>query len=292
MPHIPKGLRMITKAIFPVAGFGTRFLPATKATPKEMLPILDKPLIQYAVNEAIAAGITNLIFVTNNNKRAIEDYFDQNFELEAKLVEKQKLETLQMIKDIIPRHITCTYVRQQEAKGLGHAISCAKHLISSEEFFAVLLADDYIDSPDNPLLKQMTALYEQHQKAVIATTIIPPELTHQYGIVKVDDQFITKIVEKPATHEAPSNQAVLGRYILPGSIFNTLAQTKPGSGGEIQLTDAIARQITKDPYINCPFTGHRFDCGSRVGYLQANIHCALQHPDLKERMNHFIQEQV
>src|SRR5579862_7426757 len=234
----------VTKAVFPVAGFGTRFLPATKANPKEMLPIVDKPLIQYAVEEAVAAGITELIFVTNSSKRAIEDHFDSNFELEMSLQGKGKQELLDIVKGILPDGVSCAYIRQKSPQGLGHAVLCAKQLVMNEAF-AVLLADDLIDGSGQSCLKQMVEKFSKFQSSIIAVEKIAPSETNKYGIVDVNgvDEILTAIhgiIEKPKPEDAPSNLGVVGRYILTPRIFTLLEKTKSGSGGEIQLTDAIA----------------------------------------------------
>lgn len=285
---------MIKKAIFPVAGFGTRFLPATKATPKEMLPIIDKPLIQFAVEEAISAGITELIFVTNYNKRAIEDHFDTHFELESLLKKQGKTSQLKVIQDIVPNHITCTYVRQKEAKGLGHAIACAAHLIQEQEFFAVILADDFIYHPQNSALKQMMALHQTHKASVIASMVVPPDKTSSYGMMALDEQnHITALVEKPEPANSPSQHAVIGRYILKGSLFSKIKALRPGQGNEMQLTDAIATDLNEHPYLSCNFDGRRFDCGSKIGYLEANLyyaHKSIQDPQLKQRLLELIEQ--
>lgn len=274
----------ISKAIFPVAGLGTRFLPATKANPKEMLPIVDKPLIQYAVEEAIAAGITELIFVTNSSKRAIEDHFDSNFELEATLTERGKHDLLNIVRGILPDGVSCAYIRQKSPQGLGHAVWCAKQLVGNEPF-AVLLADDLIDGDHTPCLKQMVEQYQQKPASVIAVEVINPLETQKYGIVDPIQACTTLmqirgIVEKPAPDDAPSNLGVVGRYILTPSIFTELAQTRVGSNGEIQLTDAIARLLATEVVYAYQFSGKRYDCGSKLGYLEATVAYALKHPEL------------
>lgn len=274
----------ISKAIFPVAGLGTRFLPATKANPKEMLPIVDKPLIQYAVEEAIAAGITELIFVTNSSKRAIEDHFDSNFELEAALKERGKSELLEIVRGILPPGISCVYIRQHSPQGLGHAVLCAKQL-NMHEPFAVLLADDLIDSDRQPCLKQMVEVFNAKQASVIAVEQVNPLEIKKYGVVDVanDEELIApilNIVEKPDPNHAPSNLGVVGRYILTPSVFSLLEATRQGSNGEIQLTDAIAQLLTLEPVYAYQFSGKRYDCGSKIGYLEATIAYALKHPEL------------
>lgn len=275
----------VTKAVFPVAGLGTRFLPATKANPKEMLPIVDKPLIQYAVEEAIAAGITELIFVTSSSKRAIEDHFDSNYELEANLIERGKQELLTIVQDILPEGVSCAYIRQKSPRGLGHAVLCAKQLIVNEPF-AVLLADDLIDGQQRSCLQQMLEVFEQTQQTVVAVQKILPAETLRYGIVdaisSAKSMLIRGIVEKPAPEKAPSDLAVVGRYILTPRILTLLETTPQGSGGEIQLTDAIAKLLTEEKVYACRFEGKRYDCGSKIGYLEATVAYALKHPELAE----------
>lgn len=274
----------ITKAVFPVAGLGTRFLPATKANPKEMLPIVDKPLIQYAVEEAIEAGIRELIFVTSSSKRAIEDHFDTNFELEATLEEQGKHDLLNIVKRILPEGVSCAYIRQNSPQGLGHAVLCAKPLLSNEAF-AVLLADDLIDGGAIPCLKQMIEEFTHLQASMVAVQKVQPEETQKYGIVDVvlQDQPLTPIrgiLEKPLKHEAPSDLGVVGRYLLTPKILTLLQNTKKGSGDEIQLTDAIAQLLTEEKVYAYRFRGQRYDCGSKLGYLQATVAYALKHPEL------------
>jgi UTP--glucose-1-phosphate uridylyltransferase len=273
----------IKKAVFPVAGLGTRFLPATKASPKEMMPIVDKPLIQYAVEEAIAAGVTELIFVTGRGKRAIEDHFDRAVELEMELERRQSSALLKMVKDILPANVSCSYVRQTNPLGLGHAVLCAAPLVGDEPF-AVLLADDLI-AAHTPVLKQMVAQFEHYGRAVIAVEKVPRDQTRQYGIVKIKGapsklSAITQIVEKPAPDKAPSNLGVVGRYILPGSIFKHLRALRAGAGKELQLTDAISSLIAVEAAYAYPFEGVRYDCGSKLGYVKANLAFALAHPEI------------
>ena len=275
--------KKIRKAVFPVAGMGTRFLPVTKASPKEMLPIVDKPLIQYAVEEAIAAGITEMIFVTGRNKRAIEDHFDKAYELEAELEARGKTKTLEQLRTILPANITCVYTRQAEALGLGHAVMCAASVVGDEPF-AVILADDLIDAKP-AALKQMVDLYEQHASSVLGVENVPRESTSSYGIVKSQPladrvQRLTGIVEKPKPEEAPSTLAVVGRYILTPRIFRLLEQLKPGAGGEIQLTDGIAALLEYEAIFTYEFDGIRYDCGSKLGYLQATMGYAAKHPEV------------
>ena len=274
----------ITKAVFPVAGIGTRFLPATKANPKEMLPIVDKPLIQYAVEDAVAAGITELIFVTNSSKRAIEDHFDSNFELEATLQERGKHELLDIVRGILPEGVSCAYIRQKSPQGLGHAVLCAKSLVMNEPF-AVLLADDLIDGGSNPCLKQMVDKFARIKSSIVAVEKIAPQETNKYGIVDIasmDEPLaaLRNIVEKPDPSKAPSNLGVVGRYILTPKIFTLLESTNKGSGGEIQLTDAIAKLLAHEQVYAYQFEGKRYDCGSKIGYLEATIAYALKHPEL------------
>jgi UTP--glucose-1-phosphate uridylyltransferase len=276
----------VTKAIFPVAGLGTRFLPATKANPKEMMPIVDKPLIQYAVEDAIAAGITDLIFVTSISKRAIEDHFDTNLELESNLIERGKHDLLELVQRILPEGISCAYVRQKTPLGLGHAVLCAKQLISNEPF-AVVLADDLIDGGNKSCLQQMTDVFQRTQSSVIAVQAIQPSETKKYGVIDFDviEEPTTKIrgiVEKPRPDQAPSNLGVVGRYILTPAIFKHLETTAKGSGGEIQLTDAIAKLLNDESIYALQFQGKRYDCGSKLGYLEATIAYALKHPELAD----------
>ena len=272
--------KKVRAAVFPVAGRGTRFLPATKASPKEMLPIVDKPLIQYAVEEAIAAGATKLVFVTGSSKRAIEDHFDTDSELEQALTESGKDDLLRSIQGIVPKGVSCIYIRQGEPLGLGHAVLCARPAIGNEPFF-VHLADDLI-AGEPGCLAQMADEHAEHGGSVIAVETVPPENTSSYGIVAVDDanqSRITQIVEKPAPEDAPSNSAVVGRYLLPGDIFDKLENIGKGAGGEIQLTDGIAALLNESPVYAYSFDGVRYDCGSKLGYLQATVAYGLEHPD-------------
>ena len=268
----------VRSAVFPVAGRGTRFLPATKASPKEMLPIVDKPLIQYAVEEAVDAGATKLIFITGSSKRAIEDHFDSDPELERALSDSGKDDLLRSIRDIVPKGVTCIYIRQGEPLGLGHAVLCAKSAVGNEPFF-VHLADDLI-AGDPPCLTQMAGEYARHSSSVIAVETVPQEDTSSYGIVAVNDESrITQIVEKPNPEDAPSNSAVVGRYLLAPEIFDKLETTGRGAGGEIQLTDAIADLLPETAVYAYSFSGERFDCGSKLGYLKATVAYGLNHPD-------------
>jgi UTP--glucose-1-phosphate uridylyltransferase len=271
--------RPIKTAVFPVAGRGTRFLPATKASPKEMLPIVDKPLIQFAVEEAIAAGVTRLVFVTGSSKRAIEDHFDSDRELEKALTESGKEDLLRSIKDIVPPGVSCIYIRQGEPLGLGHAVLCARPAVGNEPFY-VHLADDLI-AGEPSCLAQMSREYERHGSGVIAVEPVPPAETSSYGIVAVDDAGrITRIVEKPKPDQAPSNLAVVGRYLLPPEIFDKLERTGRGAGGEIQLTDAIADLLADSRVYAHKFSGQRYDCGNKLGYLKATVAFGLAHADV------------
>jgi len=275
----------IRYAVFPVAGKGTRFLPATKASPKEMLPIVDKPLIQYAVEEAIAAGATNLVFITGRHKRAIEDHFDVDPELELLLESKNKTDLLEMVRNTVPPHVNCIYVRQGEPLGLGHAVLCARPVVGDRPFF-VHLADDLIDAPQ-ACLGQMATIFAERGGSVLGVEEVPADQTGQYGIIDGEPaeaglRRLRGIVEKPPPEEAPSNLAVVGRYVLTPRIFDLLEETQAGAGGEIQLTDAIARLLDEEPVYGYAFEGRRFDCGSKLGYLEATVHYALKHPELGE----------
>lgn len=284
---------MISKAVFPVAGLGTRFLPATKANPKEMLPIVDKPLIQYAVEEAIEAGITELIFVTSSAKGAIEDHFDTNFELEERLKQTHKHELLDVVQNIVPKGVSCIYVRQPHALGLGHAVLCAQKVVGSEPF-AVLLADDLIDAKPG-CLSQMVALYRRTQNSVISVQEISPQESKKYGVIAIDSHWkpgglIEDIVEKPEPANAPSRWGVVGRYILSNDVFSKLQCQAPGSGGEIQLTDAIQALLQENAVRALPFEGIRYDCGSKLGYLKATMALGLKHPEVGPAFRSFLQE--
>lgn len=287
---------LITKAVFPVAGLGTRFLPATKANPKEMLPIVDKPLIQYAVEEAIAAGITQLIFVTSTSKRAIEDHFDSNYELESNLEARGNYALLTVVRDILPKGVTCVYLRQPSPQGLGHAILCAQPVVGNEPF-AVLLADDLIDGQKKTTLQQMLPIYEETQSSVVAIQTVPFSETHRYGILELISEFdalkkVKSIVEKPDPANAPSQLAAVGRYILTPRIFSFLETQQAGKSGEIQLTDAISRLLEVESVYACPFEGTRYDCGSKIGYLQATLAFALKHPEVGEDFRKYLSELV
>lgn len=285
-------MKKIRKAIFPVAGMGTRFLPATKANPKEMLPIVDKPLIQYAAEEAVDAGIEELVFITGRSKRSIPDHFDKAYELEAELEAKGKTQMLEMVRNILPPGISCVYIRQAEALGLGHAVLCGKPVVGSEPF-AVILADDLIDSSSKGCLKQMVEIYERENSGVIGVQKVPQEAVGSYGVIagdQVNDNLwrISGIVEKPKPEEAPSNIAVVGRYILDGSIFEILENTSTGAGGELQLTDAIANQIEQRSVYAYEFEGRRYDCGSKLGYLQATVEYGLKHSEIGEEFSEYL----
>ena len=281
----------ITKAIFPVAGMGTRFLPATKASPKEMLPIVDKPLIQYAVEEAVAAGITDLIFITGRSKRAIPDHFDKAYELETELEARGKLRMLALVRDILPSHVNCIYIRQAEALGLGHAVLCAKPVVQNEPF-AVILADDLIDA-DPPVMKQMVDLYNYYQCSLLGVQNVAREDTNQYGIVAATPlsnglHKVSSIVEKPKPEEAPSTLGVVGRYILTPRIFHHIENIHPGAGGEIQLTDAIAGLLHEQQVQAYEFQGIRYDCGSKLGYLKATVEYALKHAEVRDEFSTYL----
>ncbi|MGR8919559.1 MAG: UTP--glucose-1-phosphate uridylyltransferase GalU [Gammaproteobacteria bacterium] len=273
----------VRKAVFPVAGLGTRFLPATKASAKEMLPIVDKPLVQYAAEEAVEAGIEDLIFVTGRTKRSIEDHFDKAYELEVELEKNNKHEMLEIARSVLPASVNCIYIRQAEPLGLGHAVLCARPVVGNEPF-AVQLPDDLIDGGARGCLAQMVDLYERHQAGVIAVQPVPSDETDRYGIVEADvlDAGVARmrsIVEKPAPADAPSNLAVVGRYVLPGEIMQILETTQRGAGNEIQLTDAIATLLGSHEVLAYEFEGIRYDCGSKLGYLQATVDYALKHPE-------------
>lgn len=286
-------IRPIRKAVFPVAGMGSRFLPATKANPKEMLPIVDKPLIQYAAEEAVAAGATELIFITGRNKRSIEDHFDKAYELETELEKRGKEKLLALVRQVLPDNVACIYIRQTEPLGLGHAVLCAKPVVGNEPF-AVILADDLIDGGDMNCLQQMAQIHEAHGAAsVLAVEPVNPLETDRYGIVKTEpvaDRVgrVERIVEKPKPADAPSNLGVVGRYLLSPRIFTLLEQTERGAGGEIQLTDAIAMLLAEEPVLAYQFRGKRYDCGDKLGYLVATVEQALAHPELKESFAEYL----
>lgn len=285
-------MRTVRKAVFPVAGLGSRFLPATKANPKEMLPVVDKPVIQYAVEEAVAAGCTDLIFITGRTKRSIADHFDKAYELEHELEMKQKKDLLALC-NTVPKHVNCIYIRQSEPLGLGHAVLCAAPVVNDEPF-AVLLADDLIDG-DPPIMKQMTDVFTRFGRSVLGVQQVPRAQTGSYGIVSTDADVggvhgVTGIVEKPKPEEAPSTLAVVGRYVLTPRIFHHLRTITPGAGGELQLTDAIAALLKEEAVLAYPFKGTRYDCGSKLGYLQATVSLALKHPQVGEAFGQYLKE--
>lgn len=290
-------MKVIRKAVFPVAGLGTRFLPATKANPKEMLPIVDKPLIQFAAEEAVAAGIDVLIFIIGRNKNSIPDHFDKAFELETKLEEGGKHEMLNIVRNILPPHVDCIYIRQAEALGLGHAVLCAQAVVGDEPF-AVLLADDLIDAGEHTCLNQMVDIHNHHHHcSVLGIEQVPHETVNRYGIIdsSVMSERVFKvnaIVEKPPVDKAPSNLAVVGRYILTPRIFKLLEQTERGAGNEIQLTDAIAKLLKEETVLGYEFEGKRFDCGSKLGYLHATVEFSLKHPELKKDFESYLRTVV
>lgn len=285
-------MQKITKAVFPVAGMGTRFLPATKASPKEMMSIVDKPLIQYAVEEAVAAGITEMIFITGRSKRSIEDHFDKAYELETELEAKGKTELLKIVQSVVPKNVSCIYIRQTEALGLGHAVLCAKPVVGDESF-AVILADDMIDC-DPSEMKYMVDLFDDTHCSVLAVEEVAKEDTGSYGIVEIEkaggQRKITSIVEKPKPEEAPSNLAVLGRYILTPRIFHHLQNVQPGKGGEIQLTDGIAALMKEQTILAHTLKGKRYDCGSKIGFLKATVEMGLKHEDTGAEFREYLKE--
>ncbi|PIT20065.1 UTP--glucose-1-phosphate uridylyltransferase [Snodgrassella communis] len=284
----------IRKCVFPVAGMGTRFLPATKASPKEMLPIVDKPLIQYAVEEAVAAGCTELVFITGRNKRCIEDHFDKAYELETELAYRNQNKLLDFVQDILPPNVTCLYIRQPAALGLGHAVLCSRAAVGKENF-AVVLADDLIDAQSGALSQMMDA-YHRTGCNVLGVENVDPKQTGAYGIVEIarEDSFdyVKSIVEKPHPDEAPSHLGVVGRYILSARIFDFLTNLPRGTGGEIQLTDAIARLLTEQKMIAYAFAGRRYDCGDKLGYLEATVAYGMKHPLVGEEFKKLLQRMV
>ncbi|MGV6816020.1 MAG: UTP--glucose-1-phosphate uridylyltransferase GalU [Thiotrichales bacterium] len=285
----------IRKAVFPVAGLGTRFLPATKANPKEMLPVVDKPLIQYAAEEAVAAGITELIFVTGRNKRSIPDHFDKAYELEMELESRGKEKLLAAVKEIVPPEVMCVYIRQSEALGLGHAVWCAKNVVGDEPF-AVILADDLIKPKNGQSgLGEMVDVYNYHGCSVLGSERVPEDEVFRYGVVAAEETGdrlwnVHGIVEKPAPEDAPSNVAVVGRYILTPHIFEMIETTGAGAGGEIQLTDAIAALLKSERVLAYEFHGKRYDCGDKLGYLKATVEYGLSHPDLKDGFSEYLRD--
>ncbi len=285
-------MQAVKKVVFPVAGMGTRFLPATKANPKEMLPVVDKPLIQYAAEEAVAAGAEVLVFVNGRQKRSIPDHFDKAYELEMELEAKGKTEMLRTVREVLPAGVDCVYLRQPAALGLGHAVQCARPVIGDEPF-GVILADDLVQTDTTPVMKQMVAVHREHGGSILAVERVPHDQTHRYGVVESDTvaeglSRLRGIVEKPQPADAPSNLAVIGRYILTPRIFDHLATTGRGAGGEIQLTDAIAKQLAEDAFLAWEFEGQRFDCGNKLGYLQATVEYALRHPELREAFAEYL----
>jgi UTP--glucose-1-phosphate uridylyltransferase len=281
----------LRKAVFPVAGLGSRFLPVTKASPKEMLPIVDKPLIQYAVEEAAAAGITEMVFVTGRNKRAIEDHFDKAYELETELERKGKNVLLDQVRSVLPEGVRCIYIRQAEALGLGHAVLCAQPIVGDEPF-AVVLADDLMDSQP-PAMARMAQVFEREGSSLLGVEEVPRDQTQSYGIVTIDKMQgdlarIHSIVEKPRPAEAPSNLAVIGRYVLTPRIFDMLSEVRPGTGGEIQLTDAISALLAHERVLAIRLPGKRYDCGSKLGYLQASVEFGLRHPETGREFERYL----
>ncbi|NVE00948.1 UTP--glucose-1-phosphate uridylyltransferase GalU [Massilia sp. BJB1822] len=289
-------MSQIRKAVFPVAGLGSRFLPATKAQPKEMLPIVDKPLIQYAVEEAVAAGITDLIFITGRNKRAIEDHFDKAYELESELEAAGKAALLEVVRNVIPRDVNCIYIRQSEPLGLGHAVLCARPIIGREPF-AVLLADDFMDTAPGvkPVLAQMTETYTYERASLLAVQEVPRADTRQYGIVSAEAyrpniDLVSTIVEKPHPEVAPSTLAVVGRYVLTARVFDYLETLGAGTGGEIQLTDGIAALMQAERVLAYRYEGQRYDCGSKLGYLKATLAMGLKHEETGKAFRAYLNE--
>ncbi|MFL9925102.1 UTP--glucose-1-phosphate uridylyltransferase GalU [Herbaspirillum lusitanum] len=289
-------IKKITKAVFPVAGLGSRFLPATKAQPKEMLPIVDKPLIHYAVEEAVAAGITDMVFITGRNKRAIEDHFDKAYELEAELEAAGKKQLLEIVRNVVPKNVNCIFIRQSAPLGLGHAVLCARPVIG-EEPFAILLADDFmdVDAGHKPVMAQMTEVYEREGMSLLAVQDVPRSDTKQYGIVSAtsyqpDLERVNAIVEKPAPDDAPSTLAVVGRYVLNNRIFDYLETIGKGAGGEIQLTDGIAALMQAESVLAYRYQGQRYDCGSKLGYLKATVAMGLKHPETGAGLSEFLKQ--
>jgi UTP--glucose-1-phosphate uridylyltransferase len=282
----------LRKAVFPVAGFGSRFLPVTKASPKEMMPVVDKPLIQYALEEAAAAGITDMIFVTGRHKRAIEDHFDKAYELETELERKGKEALLAQVREVLPEGVRCIYIRQAEPLGLGHAVLCAQPVVGDDPF-AVLLADDLMDSQP-PAMARMAQIFEREQCALLGVEEVPHDQTESYGIVTIDSlqgdsARMRAIVEKPKPAQAPSNLGVIGRYVLTPRIFELLAAVTPGAGGEIQLTDAISALLSHERALAVRLPGRRFDCGSKLGYLQATVELGVRHPEVGQAFARYLE---
>ena len=289
---MPKKIR---KAVFPVAGLGTRFLPATKANPKEMLPIVDKPLIQYAAEEAVSAGVTELIFVTGRSKRSIPDHFDKAYELEAELEARGKTQLLEEVRSILPSGITCVYIRQADALGLGHAVLCAEPVVGNEPF-AVILADDLIAAKNGTSgLGEMVNVFDYQGCSILGTERVPMEEASRYGVISGNEcgerlWHVNNVVEKPAPEDVPSNIAVVGRYILTPNIFEKIRSTPKGAGGEYQLTDAIASLLKSERVLAYEFEGKRYDCGDKLGYLQATVEYALRHPELKAGFAEYLKQ--
>ncbi len=288
-------MQKVTKAVFPVAGLGTRFLPATKASPKEMLPIVDKPLIQYAVEEAMDAGITDIIFISSRTKRTVEDHFDKAYELETELAARGKNRVLERVQSIRPAGVNFIYIRQAEALGLGHAVLCAQPVVGNEPF-AVILADDLIDGKP-PVMKQMVDQYDFYQCSVLGVQQVAPQDTAAYGIVDATSleervSRVNAIVEKPKPEDAPSTLGVVGRYILTPRIFHHIRNLKPGAGGELQLTDAIAALLIEQQVLAYAFDGVRYDCGSKLGYLQATVEYALKHAEVQEEFGAYLKNRI
>jgi UTP--glucose-1-phosphate uridylyltransferase len=284
----------IKKAVFPVAGLGTRFLPATKAIPKEMLPVVDKPIIQYATEEALAAGVTQLIFVISKSKMSIIEHYSESKELNEELSKKGKHELLEVVSSMLPSNVTCSYVEQTEALGLGHAVLCAREEVGNEPF-AVILPDDMIDDGSHGCLSQMVDVFREHQSSVVAIEKVDPDETDKYGIVSIESltdrlHKMTDIVEKPSPEDAPSSLAVVGRYILTAKIFELLANLGKGAGDEIQLTDAIKKLLQNEPVLAYEFSGKRFDCGSKLGYLKAKLHYALQDSEIRKGFANYLKK--
>ena len=291
-------MNKITKAVFPVAGLGSRFLPATKAQPKEMLPIVDKPLIQYAVEEAVAAGITELVFITGRNKRAIEDHFDKAYELESELEAAGKTALLDFVRNVIPKTVTCIYIRQSAPLGLGHAVLCARPVIGDDPF-AVLLADDFMDVErgTEPVMAQMCAQFDREGRSLLAVQEVPRADTKQYGIVSATPYLpnlerVNAIIEKPSPDAAPSTLAVVGRYVLTPNIFTHLEKLGKGAGGEIQLTDGIAALMEEETVLAFRYEGQRYDCGSKLGYLKATVAMGLKHAETGDEFSRYLQERM
>lgn len=294
MKHIKRGDK-VRKAVFPVAGMGSRFLPATKASPKEMMPVVDKPLIQYAVEEAVEAGITEMIFVTGRTKRSIADHFDKAYELEHQLEQRGKKKLLEIAQNVVPEGVSCTYIRQNEALGLGHAVAVTSHLVGDEPF-AVILADDLIHHKKGAV-KQMVEVFDYYKSSVIAVQkVLGPEIS-SYGVISGNKQsdhvhLINNIVEKPAFEDAPSDMGVTGRYIFTPQIFDHIENLKPGAGGELQLTDAIQTLLKAEQVLAYEYQGVRYDCGSKMGLLQANIELGLEHSEIGEELRKYLKDQL